>query len=223
MQSGNDYLEQLSAEERQAFLQWLAPAPPMPQSFLDSVWSPYKSAEEAWLRARSFVFDDNLNAFKQTVQDFIEHGQPTGISEDGSTPLYHLVGFYKDETEPSFELCYYVKTFSYIVTQPTLELYSIVVPEQFRRRGLANWIMNTLETTFAARGIRCFSVKAIVSDEMSTLVHKRGYTMGAMVSFKQLAPSRGVVRAAVGGRRARRRTQRKKHKPHTPRKRTATK
>ena len=93
-------------------------------------------------------------------------------------PIYGLVGYKRNEYDPSFFLMYYSKnTYSNYTKKWSncLELYSIVIPETLRQQGIAKNILIQLEKLSLHKNIKEVHIKAVTSPVMLSMIKNMGY------------------------------------------------
>lgn len=167
----------------------------MQQLLTSGAWSPYSvsfgvSRVIDGMAEVAFTYTD-AEEFARNVHSFITANVPSGVSADGTTPIFRLVGYHASDTIRKFELCYYVKEFHY--TNPPrlfLEVFSIFLPMEFRGLGFGTWIFMWLEHVARLSQVPYMSIKAISTRAMGYMARKMGFKpVGGMVQVKRLIPS----------------------------------
>lgn len=101
-------------------------------------------------------------------------------STDGSADVWEL-------SDGVFDLVVYER-------RCFLEVFSLVVPDAFRRKGVASAILLDLEREAARRGLLGTRVRAVVSEDFVNMLLKRGYIASDLLMFeKRRFPERVIV------------------------------
>jgi hypothetical protein len=152
-----------------------------------SIWSPF--VKIPYDQFQKFVYNDK-ESLLTTVISYINaktSGSKSKIkqtiqSQDGTVKVFGLIG-YKNDTEQvldkaGFFLMYYFREAYSTCTntwEQCVELYSITVPDEFRKQGIAKIIITELENHAISKKCRQLLIKAVLSPIMAGLLFKMGY------------------------------------------------
>jgi hypothetical protein len=149
----------------------------------NNFWIPYsRNIPPLYENSNIFIYNDETSLLEQINYIINDENKKTFKSDDETCDIIILEGYYQDITriDTKFYLCYYTKKMIIPCTnndeeENVLEIYNIKIPNELQNRKIGSRTFDILEK-YAQKIGQNISVRAIISEVLTNMLEKRGYT-----------------------------------------------